>query len=153
MINPIRRRIRQARNRRRLRNGARRAKGIAGHVGAQIRDGLIQTAGVGAVGLGLSKLTGGVRPFHFNQPLTTFKKRLTKQHRIKISKSLRDRTNIDQHLKRAEIGSKIFRGYAGGVRSLAAAKKYAQEVGKGDTVLRRLDRLSAIAGRRRKVFW
>lgn len=152
MINPLRRRIRQARNRRRLRNGARRARGLAGHIGTQVRDGLIQTAGVSAVGLGLSKLGGIPRPFHSNLALATFKKRLSKQHRAKISRSLKSRTGLDQHLKRVEIGSKIFRGYAGGVRSLAAAKKYTQEVGRGDTVLRRLDRLSAIAGRRRKIF-
>jgi hypothetical protein len=153
-MNPLRRKIRQIRNRRRLRKGARRAKGALGYVAGQIRDGAIESAGLGVLGLGISKARGLVTPRAFSRRnrLATFKKHLSKQHRIKISKSLRGRTNLDQNLKRGETVSKIFRSYAGGVRSLAAAKKYAQEAGRGDTILRRLDRLSAIAGRRRKIF-
>jgi hypothetical protein len=154
-MNPLRRKIRQLRNRRRLRNGARRAKGVAGYLGSQVRDAAVQTAGLSVLGLGLSKARGLVPPpkaFKRQQRLATFKKRLSKQHRAKISLSLRSRTNLDQQLKRVETGSKIFRSYAGGVRSLATAKKYTQEIGRGDTVLRRLDRLSAIAGRRKKIF-
>lgn len=160
MFNPVRSRIKRFKNRRRLRRLGRRAKGAAGHVGGQVRDALIQTAGVGALTAGLAKARGVLvpkvptpAPFSSNARLATFKKkRLSKQHRARISAALRGQSNIDQQLRRGETAAKIFRSYAGGVRSLAAAKEYVQKVGRTDSGLRRLDRLSAIAGRVRRGF-
>jgi hypothetical protein len=158
MFNPIRSRIKRFKNRRRMRRLGRRAKGAAGHVGGQVRDALIQTAGVGALTAGLAKARGVLgpkvpTPFAGQRRLAIFKKkRLSKNHRAKISAALRGQGKIDNHLRRGESVAKIFRSYAGGVRSLAAAKEYAQKVGRTDSGLRRLDRLSAIAGRARRGF-
>lgn len=157
-MNPIRSRIQRFKNRRRLRRLGRRAKGTAGYVGGQVRDALVQTAGVGVLTAGLAKARGALvpkapAPFAGERRLVMFKKkRLSKQHRNRISAALRGRGGIDQQLRRGEAASKIFRSYAGGVRSLAAAKEYAQKVGRTDSSLRRLDRLSAIAGRARRGF-
>lgn len=155
MFNPIRSRIKRFKNRRRLRGIGRRAKGTLGYVGERIKDGLVETAGVGLITAGLAKARGAMvpKPFSGRRQLATFKKkRLSKQHRARISASLKGQSNIDQHLRRGESVAKIFRSYAGGVRSLAAAKEYVQKVGRTDSGLRRLDRLSAIAGRARRGF-
>ena len=130
-----------------------RAKGAAGHIGRQVRDGLIETAGIGLVTAGLGKARGMMTPkvptpFAGQRRLATFKKKhLSKKHRNNISAALRGQGKIDHHLRRGETVAKIFRSYAGGVRSLAAAKEYAQKVGRTDSALRRLDRLSTIGGR------
>lgn len=151
MLNPIRSRIKRFKNRRRLRGLGRRAKGAAGYVGGQVRDALVQTAGVGLLTAGLAKARGATAPpvpFSGDRRLATFKKkRLSKQHRARISASLKGQSNVDKYLRRGETGAKIFRSYAGGMRSLAAAKEYMQKVGATDSSLRRLDRLSSIGGR------
>ncbi|HEY9610595.1 hypothetical protein [Allocoleopsis sp.] len=159
MFNPIRSRIQRFKNRRRLRRLGRRAKGAGGYAMERIKDGLVETAGVGLITGGLAKARGLMpkvptpRPFSRGGRLVTFKKKhLSKQHRARISASLKGQSNIDQHLRRGETAAKIFRSYAGGVRSLAAAKEYVQKVGRTDSGLRRLDRLSAIAGRARRGF-
>jgi hypothetical protein len=157
-MNPIRARIQRFKNRRRMRRLGRRARGAAGHVGGQVRDALIQTAGVGALAAGWGKARSVMAPkvptpFAGERRLTVFKKkRLSKAHRANISAALRGQGKLDQHLRRGESVAKIFRSYAGGVRSLAAAKEYAQKIGRTDSSLRRLDRLSAIAGRARRGF-
>lgn len=150
MLNPIRSRIKRFKNRRRLRGLGRRAKGAAGYVGGQVRDALVQNAGVGLLAAGLATARGAMKPAPFSgdRRLATFKKkRLSKQHRARISASLKGQSNVDKYLRRGETGAKIFRSYAGGVRSLAAAKEYMQKVGATDSSLRRLDRLSSIGGR------
>ncbi|HEY9598488.1 MAG TPA: hypothetical protein V6D33_12540 [Cyanophyceae cyanobacterium] len=151
----LRSRIQRFRNRRRLQKGLRRAKKGVGYYAGVIRDGLVETAGTAAL-IGLAnKARKAVAPTPFSRrtELALFRrKRLTKEHRSRISRALKNRTNLDQNLKRVETGSKIFRGYAGGVRSLAAAAKYRQEVSRADTGLRRLDRLSAIAYRGKRFF-
>jgi hypothetical protein len=146
---------RKHKRRRRLRRGLKSARGMGMHTLRTVRDGAIQSLGVGALGYGLTKFRPSVA-FSRN---ASFKKRLTRDHRRKISRSLKNRVPFDQQLKRGESVSKIFRNTAGGFNRLASSRKYlheaslvARRLGGAETGLSRADRISAVLARRRRIF-
>jgi len=147
----IRKRYKQFRNRRRLRKGTRAAKNAGVYGLNQIRDGLIQTGGIGALSYLAVKSRRSMGFSQQRPPLATFKK-LSREHRAKISRALRSRTRLDQDLKRGEIASKLFRNTSGGVRNLSSAARTVRDMTRSETNLRKADRLTSILARRKRIF-
>lgn len=121
----IRRKIRKIRNKGRLKK---RLKGAGNYVKGELMSGATQAVGLGAVGYGLKK--AGM-PSPFSSAISNraeFRKRLSRSHRKKISRSLRGKrrgsrgTNTDR-LAGAERASKL-------VRNLSLAAETPSKIGR-----------------------